>query len=204
MKPSKAAIDALKVTVYGAGTVLASTVASCAIAVVIERSAHRTLYRFFPHLYADVKYANGLPHLQYRSREGDENTCNSNNDKNNQVIEDIELITQKLENSEAIHRPATDTEIASSSRTTITSMINSLHRETEAVAKNGDSFWNSEGVLRRTNKYDSSTTTPISMATSSPSPFESYANVINNEGDRLSVSPERVSEIVRGCAMTAG
>lgn len=160
MKPSKAAIDALRVTVYGAGTVLASTVASCAIAVVIERSAHRTLYRFFPHLYADVKYANGLPHLQYRSREG------INNDKSDHAVEDIELITQKLENSEAIHRPDTDTEIASSSMTTMTSMIN-----------------------------------PFSTKAS---PFESYANVINKESDRLSVSPERVSEIVHGCAMTAG
>jgi len=195
MKANKAMIDALKVTAYGAGTVLVSTVASCAIAVVIERSAHRTLYRFFPHLYADVKYANGLPHLQYKnqSMEGDnKNTYNGNNDKNDQMVEDIGSITQKLENSEAMHRPDNNTQIASSLITTITSMINPLHRETEAAARDDEPIWNSEGVLRRV-KYDSATTTPISTTsttTLSPSPFESYANVINKE--------------VQSCAMTAG
>ena len=65
MQPNKALREAIKVTVNGAATILLTTFTSCALAVAIERAAHRTLYRSFPHWYKDVKHANGLPHLQY-------------------------------------------------------------------------------------------------------------------------------------------
>jgi len=139
MKPNKAITDALKITVYGAGTVLLSTITSCAIAVVVERSAHRTLYRFFPEWYADVKYANGLPHLQHRNREGDDNTYNKKNNNVGQIIEDIGSITPKIEKAEKIHSP--ETRLDNSFITTITSMINPSYRETEAsAAKNVEPF----------------------------------------------------------------
>ena len=67
MIPSNAFREAIKVTARGAATVLASTVTSCALAVVIETGAHRLQYKLFPHWYdGKVKYAMGLPHLQYQ------------------------------------------------------------------------------------------------------------------------------------------
>ena len=47
----------------GAAVTFSSTVLSCYIALSVEGAANRTLYRFFPHLYRDVKYAYGIPHL---------------------------------------------------------------------------------------------------------------------------------------------
>jgi len=190
MKPNKAIIDALKVTAYGAGTVLLSTITSCAMAVVVERAAHRTLYRFFPDWYSDVKYANGLPHLQHRNTEGDDNTYNNNHD--DQIAEDIGPIEAKIENFETIHQP--DTQIENSFITTITSMISPLNRETETQTRNVEPFWNSEEVLRRI-KYNLSATT--TATSSSSSQFETYANTINKKSERLSID-------VHNCAMTTG
>jgi hypothetical protein len=44
-----------------------STVASCVLAINVEGAAHRTLYRFFPHWYDNVKIAYGLEHLDPNS-----------------------------------------------------------------------------------------------------------------------------------------
>mmetsp|Transcript_16417 Transcript_16417/g.23358 ORF Transcript_16417/g.23358 Transcript_16417/m.23358 type:complete len:159 (+) Transcript_16417:216-692(+) len=63
----KKIIEALRVTVTGASTVLFSTVVSCGLAVAIESAANQTLYKLFPHWYRDVKYAMGLPHLKYQN-----------------------------------------------------------------------------------------------------------------------------------------
>ena len=57
-------VSMLKATAGGAFVTLSSTYVACLGAVYVERTAHRTLYRFFPHWYRDVEYANGLePHL---------------------------------------------------------------------------------------------------------------------------------------------
>ena len=68
MSPSTTAFrEALKATATGSMTVLLSTVASCGFAVAIETGAHRLQYHLFPHWYdGKVKYAMGLPHLQYQ------------------------------------------------------------------------------------------------------------------------------------------
>jgi len=190
IKPNKAMTDALKITVYGAGTVLLSTITSCAIAVVVERSAHRTLYHFFPEWYADVKYANGLPHLQHRNREGNDNTCVKNNNEDDQIIADIGSMTPKIEKAETMDFP--DTRIENTFITTIISMISPSYREIEAPARNVEPFWNSESVLRRI-KYNSTATS----TTPSSSQFETYTNAINNKSERLSID-------VHNCAMTAG
>ena len=55
---------ALKMTVKGAAMTLTSTVASCTLACYIEIGAHRVVYRFFPHKYANVTNANGLSQEQ--------------------------------------------------------------------------------------------------------------------------------------------
>jgi hypothetical protein len=73
---SKPLMDALKVTAQGSTVVLLSTTLSCVLAVVIESSAHKLQYKLFPHWYKDVKYAMGLPHLQYQNNE-DFNTASS-------------------------------------------------------------------------------------------------------------------------------
>lgn len=44
---------------------MASTGLSCVLAITIEGAANKVIYHFFPHWYKDVKYATGLPHLQY-------------------------------------------------------------------------------------------------------------------------------------------
>jgi hypothetical protein len=43
---------------------LSSTVASCTLACYIEIGAHRMVYHCFPHIYANVDYANGLTQEQ--------------------------------------------------------------------------------------------------------------------------------------------
>lgn len=83
-------LNAFKVTVSGAGTVLVSTVTSCAFAVVIESAAHRIQYRFFPHWYKDVKHAIGLPNLlNDQWHQQDQQQCLENED-----IEEDNLTTQ--------------------------------------------------------------------------------------------------------------
>ena len=52
--------SAVKVTAAGAGITLGSTVFSCYLALQIEAAGHRTLFAFFPHLYQNVEYANGI------------------------------------------------------------------------------------------------------------------------------------------------
>ncbi len=54
------AFKILKVTASGGATVLLSTFTSCYLAVMIEKTAHRVQYHFFPHWYKDVNFALGL------------------------------------------------------------------------------------------------------------------------------------------------
>jgi hypothetical protein len=55
---------AAKTTVKGAAITLTSTVFSCVLACYIEIGAHRLVYRYFPHKYANVQQANGLTQAQ--------------------------------------------------------------------------------------------------------------------------------------------
>jgi hypothetical protein len=55
---------AAKTTVKGAAITLTSTVFSCVLACYIEIGAHRLVYRYFPHRYANVQQANGLTQAQ--------------------------------------------------------------------------------------------------------------------------------------------
>jgi hypothetical protein len=51
-------------TIRGAAITLGSTLVSCAAACYIERGAHRLVYHYFPHKYANVEWANGLTQEQ--------------------------------------------------------------------------------------------------------------------------------------------
>lgn len=44
----------------GAFVTFGGTVVSCGGALIVERQAHRTLFRLFPHWYRDVEYAFGI------------------------------------------------------------------------------------------------------------------------------------------------
>mmetsp|Transcript_26432 Transcript_26432/g.78184 ORF Transcript_26432/g.78184 Transcript_26432/m.78184 type:complete len:161 (-) Transcript_26432:161-643(-) len=55
---------AAKAISTGAATALVATTVSCGMAIAIEGTANRIVYRFFPHWYRDVQYAYGLPDLQ--------------------------------------------------------------------------------------------------------------------------------------------
>jgi hypothetical protein len=50
----------LRATAGGALMTVSSTAVACVGALFVERTAHRTLYRFFPHLYRDIDQAFGL------------------------------------------------------------------------------------------------------------------------------------------------
>ena len=51
-------------TAKGAAITFSSTVFSCTLACYIEIGAHRLVYHYFPHKYANVEYANGLTQEQ--------------------------------------------------------------------------------------------------------------------------------------------
>jgi len=181
IKPNKAMRDAIKVTVHGAGTVLFSTVASCAFAVVIERTAHRTLYRFFPHLYKDVAYANGLPHLQYQIR-------------NSQVAEENRVITPKEETYGTDNLTDTNAELDSSFTASIISIKSALYQIRESSTKTGTSTRDDEPFYVDEQFRNSEKSSQI----------ENNTNVMNEKSERLSIHPDQISKIVQSCAMTAG
>ena len=56
--------NAAATTAKGAAITLTSTVVSCALACYIEIGAHRLVYHYFPHKYANVEHANGLTQEQ--------------------------------------------------------------------------------------------------------------------------------------------
>jgi len=53
-----------KSAVKGGAITMTSTVFSCALACYIEIGAHRAVYKYFPHKYANVQRANGLTQEQ--------------------------------------------------------------------------------------------------------------------------------------------
>jgi len=61
MLPKFCSNKAVRYFASGAAVTFSSSVISCCFAIYIEGAANRTLYRFFPHWYKDVKYAYGIP-----------------------------------------------------------------------------------------------------------------------------------------------
>jgi hypothetical protein len=53
-----------KTSAKGAAITLTSTVASCFLACYIEIGAHRLVYYYFPHKYANVEHASGITQEQ--------------------------------------------------------------------------------------------------------------------------------------------
>mmetsp|Transcript_8393 Transcript_8393/g.12178 ORF Transcript_8393/g.12178 Transcript_8393/m.12178 type:complete len:102 (+) Transcript_8393:168-473(+) len=64
MIPPKTWTTFAKATAKGAVTTFGSTAVALAGAIYVERTAHRTLYYFFPHWYRDVDHAFGLEKYQ--------------------------------------------------------------------------------------------------------------------------------------------
>jgi len=185
MKPNKAIKDALKVTVSGAGTVLLSTVTSCALAVAIERAANRTLFQIFPHWYDNVEYANGLPHLRFHRSTAEEDANKNKGEGNKEEIEPIHstlsgtLIqdwSNQRENSPIITTKNTDPP--------------PLHRQIEKPDRTNEKNWNS--------------VTQTTMMWSSTQSSRKYTGMMDEKRVLENISPERVSRMVLSCAMTAG
>ena len=86
------AFKVLQVTASGGATVLLSTFASCYLATVIEKTAHRVQYHFFPHKYKDVDFALGLDlHRKVYS------TNNFGQRKTSEMEKEIEMNTDVIE-----------------------------------------------------------------------------------------------------------
>jgi len=60
MIPPNSWSSVVRTTVKGAMITLGSTTIALGGAIYVERTAHRTLYHFFPHWYRDVEHAAGL------------------------------------------------------------------------------------------------------------------------------------------------
>ena len=71
---------------------ISSTAVACVGALVVERTAHRTLYRIFPHWYQDVDQAFGLePHMLDAVRVTKSETNTAVKEPSN-VFDDVERI----------------------------------------------------------------------------------------------------------------
>jgi hypothetical protein len=96
-----------KTTARGAFMTLSSTAVACVGAVYVEQTAHRTLYRFFPHWYRDVDQALGLePYLLEAVR----------TTKPEVAITPIEPVRSMSPNGEWFERNVTYSEMGSSSQ----------------------------------------------------------------------------------------
>mmetsp|Transcript_20269 Transcript_20269/g.30482 ORF Transcript_20269/g.30482 Transcript_20269/m.30482 type:complete len:110 (+) Transcript_20269:133-462(+) len=70
MIPPNAFRNFAKATAKGALTTFGSTAVALVGAIYVERTAHRTLYYFFPHWYRDVDHAFGLEQYQLDAVKG--------------------------------------------------------------------------------------------------------------------------------------
>mmetsp|Transcript_3080 Transcript_3080/g.5747 ORF Transcript_3080/g.5747 Transcript_3080/m.5747 type:complete len:184 (+) Transcript_3080:273-824(+) len=179
--PTNAFREALRATASGACTVLLSTGISCIFAVAIETSAHRLQYKFFPHWYdGKVKYALGLPHLQYQKLDS-ENIQTLNNDGSirdkakgstysDDVLETLDLYTPlHLQDDETTTSAFTSTSIQ--------------------VKEDDIPMWKQDIVMKDSDFATQSTK------------FQSYYSDKLQEKAQW-ISPERVSKILLTTAMT--
>lgn len=121
---AKHTYTAAKFTASGATITLGSTVISCALALQIEAASHRTLFRFFPHWYANVEHANGIPDEMLatvrieaqnakkdaarmtRFQEQQQALLTSTSKDQSQQLENREDMNQTIFNIEEVLRPA--------------------------------------------------------------------------------------------------
>lgn len=85
------ALKILNVTVAGGTTVLLSTFTSCYLAVLVEKTAHRVQYHFFPHWYKDVDFALGLDLKSQR-----EANIHNSIDNNQERMDDLQSKEEKI------------------------------------------------------------------------------------------------------------
>lgn len=85
------ALKILNVTVAGGTTVLLSTFTSCYLAVLVEKTAHRVQYHFFPHWYKDVDFALGLDLKSQR-----EASIHNSIDSDQEIMDDLQSKEEKI------------------------------------------------------------------------------------------------------------
>jgi hypothetical protein len=91
------ALKILNVTAKGGATVLLSTISSCYLAVVVEKTAHRIQYYYFPHWYKDVDFALGL-NLHQNNNNGRNRKIDNNSEKINHDREEMFIINNSTIN----------------------------------------------------------------------------------------------------------
>jgi hypothetical protein len=192
--PTNAFREALRATTSGACTVLLSTGLSCVFAVAIESSAHRLQYKFFPHWYdGKVKYALGLPHLQYQT-----------------------LDSETIQAAAVTDNPAKS--VVATTTTSTTNTTNTITSTSDAASHN---LWESVDfqtplhlLQNEGDEMDNFSTTDIQndipiwkkqelmldSDSSTQSKFQSYSDKIQEKVQLI--SPERVSKILLTTAMT--
>lgn len=171
--PTNAFREALRATTSGACTVLLSTGLSCVFAVAIESSAHRLQYKFFPHWYdGKVKYALGLPHLQYQKLDSENFQTVVNDDSAKSITcntsSDSHDGWETLDSHPSLHLHEEE-----------------IHLFSSTNISNDTPLWKHDILL------DSDST---------QSKFQSYSGKIQEKVQLI--SPERVSKILLTTAMT--
>mmetsp|Transcript_10540 Transcript_10540/g.11629 ORF Transcript_10540/g.11629 Transcript_10540/m.11629 type:complete len:208 (+) Transcript_10540:140-763(+) len=206
IKPtSKTILDAfkiLKVTTAGGATVFLSTVSSCYFAVVIEKTAHRVQYHFFPDWYKDVEFALGLD-LQKN------NVIRSNGERDN-TANDLKAIDDDEKEIEEM--------ILSSHSSAIGLHHSELHPYWHDYFEGNRESFNSSAVEYEQNEMfdqqsefntasNSTETTKVSvMNILYPSIFQSSISPAKDDNKSKSLTnqnDESASTAVLACAMTA-
>lgn len=94
------ALKVLGITASGGATVLLSTIASCYLAVVVEKTAHRVQYHFFPHWYDNVDFALGLDlHKKIINSNATTTTTNKNDNEDTNDNQDYNTINKLMNNN---------------------------------------------------------------------------------------------------------
>lgn len=197
MKPpshfSNNAFKILRVTVSGSATVLLSTFTSCYLAVMVEKTAHRVQYHFFPQLYRDVDFALGLDlhkekiHTSNNEFQNDHNTIIDTKDENideihYHQIDNLQEVKDKM-NESILYTCSTGDK--KNSRIQGTTLFSTATTATTGFQLGG--YEQNYAFDRDTIPISSSSSTKIPLHTSKDTQFESpvmqtnYLDLISNE-----------------------
>jgi hypothetical protein len=84
-----------KAAVLGTAVTVGSATVSCVFAICIERAAHRALFTYFPHCYADVDYAFGIESWELDAVRRKPISCKEENDVPERPLEIVETTVQQ-------------------------------------------------------------------------------------------------------------
>ncbi len=179
------ALKILNVTAKGGVTVLLSTISSCYLAVVVEKTAHRVQYHYFPHWYKDVDFALGLD-LHQNHNNGQNGKIDNNSEKTSHSREEM-FITNH----------------------------NTMNNVDDWIGNSEKSYdWNGEEEFSRHDTFETqqfhSTIRPVATITHDKSSMQhtTEKTTLESPPSRMSClfqsfSNESMSSILQNCAMTS-